>query len=174
MAELTSRSASSSGVASPRLDDPREAAVRVADDAPVAARVVGLEREHGGGGAGGCVRLEQRAQGLGRSARGVAGEHEHVAGEALERVARRADGVAGAARLLLDGDLEPVESPRVVRARRRRRPASTPASCAAPITQSTIRRPSSGCRCFGVALFMRVPRPAAMTTAARSSVMSGE
>ena len=45
---------------------------------------------------------------------------------------------------------------------------STPASCAARDTQSTIRRPSSGCRCFGVALFMRVPRPPAITTAARS------
>ncbi len=51
---------------------------------------------------------------------------------------------------------------------------STPASCAARITQSTIRRPSSGCRCLGVALFMRVPRPPAITTAARSSAMSGD
>src|SRR5579884_3708080 len=49
---------------------------------------------------------------------------------------------------------------------------STPASRAAPITQSTMRWPSSGCRCFGFALFMRVPRPAAMTTAASSSAMS--
>src|SRR5579884_341088 len=47
---------------------------------------------------------------------------------------------------------------------------SIPASRAAAITQSTIRRPSSGCRCFGVALFMRVPRPPAMTTAARSAI----
>src|SRR5437764_7784854 len=51
---------------------------------------------------------------------------------------------------------------------------STPASRAARTTQSTIRRPSSGCRCFGVALFMRVPRPPAITTAARSFDMSGE
>src|SRR5205823_3356243 len=51
---------------------------------------------------------------------------------------------------------------------------STPASRAARTTQSAIRRPSSGCRCFGVALFMRVPSPPAITTAARSSDMSGE
>src|SRR4051794_8669755 len=46
-----------------------------------------------------------------------------------------------------------------------------PASRAVWTTQSTMRRPSSGCRCFGVALFMRVPRPPAITTAARSSAM---
>src|SRR5436305_1216096 len=34
----------------------------------------------------------------------------------------------------------------------------TPASRAAPTTQSTIRRPSSRWRCFGVPLFTRVPR----------------
>ena len=36
-------------------------------------------------------------------------------------------------------------------------------------TQSTIRRPRSGWRCFGVAERMRVPRPAAMTIAERRS-----
>src|SRR5438067_58478 len=50
----------------------------------------------------------------------------------------------------------------------------TPASSAVRTTQSTIRRPSTGCRCFGVALLMRVPRPPAITTAARSFDMSGE
>src|SRR5439155_24073272 len=39
-------------------------------------------------------------------------------------------------------------------------------ACPRPITQSTIRRPSSGCRCFGVAERIRVPWPAAITTAA--------
>src|SRR4051812_12543073 len=48
---------------------------------------------------------------------------------------------------------------------------SVPASRAAWTTQSTRRRPSNGCRCFGVALFMRVPRPAAMTTAVTSFAM---
>src|SRR5262245_35409931 len=42
------------------------------------------------------------------------------------------------------------------------------------MTQSTIRRPSSGWRCFGVALFMRVPIPPAITTAARDFAMSGK
>ena len=37
---------------------------------------------------------------------------------------------------------------------------------AASTTQSTIRRPSKGWKCFGVAERMRVPRPAASTTAA--------
>src|SRR5579885_383141 len=43
---------------------------------------------------------------------------------------------------------------------------SAPAARAAAITQSTRRRPSSGWRCFGTAERMRVPSPAAMTTAA--------
>src|SRR5579864_7881933 len=51
---------------------------------------------------------------------------------------------------------------------------STPASRAAATTQSTMRRPRIGCRCFGVALFMRVPSPPAITTAARSSAMSAK
>src|SRR3954451_21706569 len=38
---------------------------------------------------------------------------------------------------------------------------------AASTTQSSSRRPSSPCRCFGVADRMRVQRPAAITTAAR-------
>src|SRR5207247_1645975 len=45
---------------------------------------------------------------------------------------------------------------------------SAPSGRTASTTQSTRRRPSSGCRCFGVADFILVPRPAAMTTAARS------
>ena len=43
---------------------------------------------------------------------------------------------------------------------------SAPSGRAASTTQSTIRRPRIGCRCFGVAERMRVPRPPAMTTAA--------
>src|SRR5205823_1750220 len=46
---------------------------------------------------------------------------------------------------------------------------------AASITQSTRRRPRSGCRCFGVSERMRVPSPAARTTAAsRLSVTERE
>ena len=90
-----------------RLDDAREARV-VADDAPVAAPVVGLEGEDGAGGAGGCVRVEQRAQRLRSQRRDVPVQHEHVARRAGERVARRANRVAGAERLRLHRDLEPV------------------------------------------------------------------
>src|SRR5579871_6498351 len=43
---------------------------------------------------------------------------------------------------------------------------SAPASRAAPITQSTMRRPRSGCRCLATDDFIRVPRPAARKTAA--------
>ena len=43
---------------------------------------------------------------------------------------------------------------------------SAPAARAAASTQSTIRRPSTGCRCFGSDDFMRVPSPAAITAAA--------
>ena len=45
---------------------------------------------------------------------------------------------------------------------------SAPSGRAASTTQSTIRRPSSGCRCFGAAERIRVPSPPAITTAARS------
>src|SRR5712691_7333363 len=51
---------------------------------------------------------------------------------------------------------------------------SAPASRPAAITQSTIRRPSSGCRCFGVADRIRVPRPPAMTTAASGELIRSE
>src|SRR5207237_8497061 len=51
---------------------------------------------------------------------------------------------------------------------------SAPASRAARMTQSTILRPSSGCRCFGVAECMRVPSPPAMTTAARGLVTGSQ
>ena len=45
----------------------------------------------------------------GREERRVAGEDEHVARGACERDLRGADRVAGAERLLLDGDLEALE-----------------------------------------------------------------
>src|SRR5262249_27689859 len=43
---------------------------------------------------------------------------------------------------------------------------SGPSPRVASITQSARRRPGSGCRCFGVSERMRVPSPAARTTAA--------
>ena len=93
-------------------------------------------------------------------------EHEHVAFEAGERLAGRGDGIAGAERLLLDRDLNSLvgvaESGEATTTT-----GSAPASRAASITQSTTRRPSSGCRCFGTDDRMRVPSPPAITTAAR-------
>src|SRR5947207_3411900 len=49
-----------------------------------------------------------------------------------------------------------------------------PSARAVSITQSTSRRPSSGWRCFGVSERMRVPRPAAMTTAASLRSFTGD
>src|SRR5215210_1272608 len=46
-------------------------------------------------------------------------------------------------------------------------------SRAASTTQSTSRRPSSGCRCLGVSERMRLPSPAARTPAARRGSVTG-
>ena len=100
-----------------RLDDAREPAVPVADDASVLPRVGRLEREDGRGRALAPVRVEQLAQRVRRQQRRVAGEDEHVAVRRAELRARRANGVAGAERSFLDRDLEPVEA--VARLRRR-------------------------------------------------------
>src|SRR5262245_24535357 len=48
-----------------------------------------------------------------------------------------------------------------------------PAPLAASMTQSMTRRPSSGCRCLGVAERILVPSPAAITTAANMSLICG-
>src|SRR5207244_9215657 len=50
---------------------------------------------------------------------------------------------------------------------------STPSGRTASTAQSARRRPSRGWRCFGVADFIRVPCPAAMTTAASRPVKAG-
>ena len=87
-----------------RLDDRAQPPGLVADDPAVGARLVRLEREDGRGGALGPVHVEEPAK-LGRGEeRRVAGQDEHVAGEALERRARRGGRVAGSARRLLDGE----------------------------------------------------------------------
>ncbi len=61
------------------LDDPRERSAPVADDAAVAAHLGRLEREHGGRGVRGAVRLEELGDQLGAQAGDVAGEHEDLA-----------------------------------------------------------------------------------------------
>ena len=112
--DLAERELLGRGVA--RLDDPREPAVRVPHDPAVCRGVGRLEGEDGRGGSGGAMRLDERGDRL-RPQRGhVAVEDEDVAVEVAERLARAADGVAGAARLLLHGDVDAV----VELARRRR------------------------------------------------------
>ena len=130
-------------------------------------------------------RLERRAPSRPRARGGASrraprsssgGQQRHVARAARARrrstpssaVARGANGVARAERLVLHRDLDAVEAVARVAATRRRRPARRRRRAPRAITQSTMRRPSSGCRCFGVAERIRVPSPAAMTTAARS------
>ena len=116
------------------------------------------------------MRLEQTGEGRGREERRIAGQDEDVPLEALERRLRGGGRVTGSAWLLLDGE----------RGSRRSVPSSSAtvpgevtttsgsgsSSLAAAMTQSTRRRPSSSCRCFGRVERMRVPRPAAITTAA--------
>src|SRR5207247_2465437 len=62
-----------------------------------------LERKHGRGCVLVAVRLNQVREELLRQARDVAVQHENVAVEAFELGAARADGVAGAEGVLLDG-----------------------------------------------------------------------
>ena len=102
----------------------------------------------------------------GRQERRVAGEDEHLvrAGRALSRGAP--DRVARAERLLLHGDGRCPSNASAVSGETTTTSGSAPSGRAASTTQSTIRRPRIGCRCFGVAERMRVPRPPAMTTAA--------
>ena len=92
-----------------RLDDPREPAVRVTDDAAVGTEVIRLEREHRPRCARGAMGLDKRAQQLRRESRNVAVQHEDVALLAGEGSPRRADRVACPERLLLDGHLDAVE-----------------------------------------------------------------
>ena len=145
MPELTSVRARSVVRRVAHLDDALEPAVAAPDDAPeVGADGVGpLEGQDGGGGAGLGVRRPQRLEAGRVGQRMVGVEHEHVAVEALERSARRSDGVAGPERLLLGRPARPRRagargSPRRRGARqrasgpgptrRRRRPPSRSAS----------------------------------------------
>ena len=147
------------------LDDLPNGALVVADDAAVLAWVGGPEGEDRGGCVLAAVRLEEVAQEPGAERRRVSAEDEQVAVDPVERRARRGQCVTGSPWLGLDGDLDPVE-----RASPSGEVTTTSGSAstarAASTTQSTIRRPSNGWKCFGVAERMRVPRPAASTTAA--------
>ena len=86
-----------------RLDDRAQAAVAVADDAPVRRSRRRLVGEDGHGRPLAAVRLDELVEKLGCEERRVAGRDEHVALEALERGARAGRGVPGAAGAPLDG-----------------------------------------------------------------------
>ena len=90
------------------LDDGDEVALLVADDAAVAADLVGHEREDGGRRAGGSMGVDERGEELRRQERCVAREDEHLV-RVPDRLARRANGVARPERTLLHRDRQPVE-----------------------------------------------------------------
>ena len=111
------------------------------------------------------MRVEQLAEHLGGQQRPRRRTGRDVLCAALECGPSRPHGVTRAARHLLHRNLVALE----VAARLRRCDDDDRVGAdasAAWSTQSTIRRPSTGCRCFGTADRIRVPRPAAMTTAA--------
>ena len=122
-----------------------------------------------------AVGLDQALKRRGGEQRRVAREDEHVAVE----VARAPRSPVAAASPVprasgLHGDL-PLARELVLacRARRRARAGRAPSARAASTGQSTRRRPSSGWSCFGRSDFIRVPRPAAMTSAASGEVTVG-
>jgi hypothetical protein len=88
------------------LDDRRELASLVPQQASVGPRLVRLDREHGDGSALATMSGHELLEYVACEQRRVSGHHENVSVEILEAVARRRDRVAGAARLLLDGQLE--------------------------------------------------------------------
>ena len=90
-----------------RLDDPRDVAVGVADDPPVAPRVRVLGAQQRRGGAAGRVRVDERLQRRPVDERRVARQDEHGALPG-ERVRRRLHRAAGPVRDRLHRRLHPV------------------------------------------------------------------
>ena len=168
MEEFTSRTARCSSVASRNSTIAasaavvgREARVRTASGRP--ARTRGRSRRRF---SRRCVSTSSRSTADVRS--GVSPERTSTSSTAPSSVvAGAADGVACAARLLLDRDREAVEGGSRRGRRRRRRAGRRRARAPTSSTQSTMRRPRIGWRCFGTSERMRVPSPAAMTTAPR-------
>ena len=162
-----------------RLDDRRQPALLVAQDAAVATRLVGHEGEDGDGGLLPPVRRHELL--------GARPAVRSGASPARTRTSPRNPSSGGRAAAAAS----PVPRGSACTARRApggRVPSSSSldsgevtttsgsgfTSSAAAITQSTRRRPSRGWRCFARRDFMRVPRPAAITTAARGGVTSGK
>ena len=144
-------------------DDPLDVPGVVADDPPVRARVVELDRHHGGAGAGGGVGVKQRRDDLGVDQRVIAGEDDDRVGIA-DDVVRGAHGAACAVGLGLDDRLGAVREAgrEVAIGETITATLPAPASRAASTGQATIGRPHTGCRTFGSDERIRVPSPAAM------------
>ena len=87
------------------LDDARDAAVVVAHDAAVVRGVVEVDGGERGGGVGVEVPLVEGGDEVAVDQRHVAVQHHDVALEVVQRLEAGADGVAGAAPLLLHGAL---------------------------------------------------------------------
>ena len=110
---------------------------------------------------------EEPAQQLGGEERRGAVEDEHVAVEAVERALRASATASPVPRgSRLHGDLDALGDVLAARRHDDHDPVGAELARRCRATQSITRLPSSGCRCFGVAERMRVPRPAAMTTTA--------
>ena len=138
------------------------------DQPAVAGRIGRAEADDHDRRALGELLARGREQRLGLDQRRVAEHDEDVVIAARDRRARRKHGVAGAEPLLLDEDfrrgVEAGRPPCAPRRRRGRPPARyrlPPAAFAAAATCATIGRPAISCSTFGMALFMRVPSPAA-------------
>ncbi len=87
------------------LDDALESALRTQNQPAIAGRIGRAHAEHHDRR---IVRrlatLEHALQGRGRDERCVAIDHQHIAGETLENIARAPDSVAGTELLGLEGD----------------------------------------------------------------------
>ena len=146
------------------LDDALELPVRVADDAAERLGVVTVDRDHGGGGPGPAVSVDQARDQLGGDQRVIA-VHDHDRLRVADEVERRPHRAAGSVGLRLDRRSRCPPGGRRERSRSgetitQTRPA--PASRAASTGQAIIGRPQIGCSTFGTDERIRVPSPAAM------------
>ena len=170
MDEFTSRTARCSVGRVAALDDRREPAVGAAKDAAVAARDR-RARTRGRSprrSARRCVSTSSRRTSVVRS--GVSPERTRTSSAApssAARAQRTASPVPSGSSWTATGS--PSNAAAVAGATTTTS-GSTPSARADSRTQSTIRRPRIGCRCFGTSERMRVPRPAAMTTAAERAL----
>ena len=169
---LISRIARSLGRGVALLDDPLQAAGRVADDPAQPGRVGHLGGQHGRRRAGRLVRARPaRSTRLRPQQRHVAVEHHHGAGQrpATASSAIRTAWPVPCCSACSTGVGAPARprrgAPRPGRRRARPPPACGRRRAARPrrSTWPSRVRPSSGCSTFGIADFIRLPSPAART-----------